>query len=106
MHIKTNTVNRITYTKKNDPTDVSQRTIIPVDVPATVVRAYDVSKLTQPETDELLMQLNEYNEYRTNYMKQCLSFANWYEHTHGKQLNENVVMKSFSPEGITFGLPA
>lgn len=89
------------YTSKSGET--SDRTIIPTFVPAvtTNVKAIDVSHLSADEREELRQLLEQYSEYKQNYIAGMFKLETWLEHTTGKQFE--LKFRTFVQENLQIG---
>lgn len=96
MKIDKNKLYKIKYTKIEEKKNVvlntfeSERSIIPlVDVP-DLITALDVTDISDEDIVELLVKINEYQEYVKNYMNTMFNFKTWYEHIENKELDSKL----------------
>lgn len=98
MKLKINEKALIVYRKKND--DVTERTILPTAIPASVVTALDVSALDATDIIKLQQAFADYIEYRELAMKRMFNFTDWLEHTNSDITTELVKFRSFTVDSI------
>jgi hypothetical protein len=95
--IQEGTIVNVRYDNVNKD-EVTYRTIVPTSVPATVVRAIDVSELSQSELQTLTDQLAEYNAYKKQYFSMMLSFEDFVEQSTNKR--PTVKWRAFTPSQL------
>lgn len=78
--------------------EVTTRTIVPASVPASVVRAIDVTELEPAQREETQRLYEEYTKYVDDFMANMFNFETWVEHTKGKELDTK--WRSFSLSGL------
>ena len=81
MNLTESTIANVVYKKASG--EVTARTIIPTSVPASVVRAIDVSEMAPADRLELAQKHAEYRTYVDTFTRQLFSFADWMEHAYG-----------------------
>ena len=67
--------------------DAGKRVILPTSVPQTIVRAIELTELSQPERDDLQKLYAEYAQYYENFMSNAYNFETWVEHSTGKAIS-------------------
>ena len=92
-------LSNITYTK--DGGEVTARTIIPTYVPnaSPLVRAIDVTELSDHDRTEYERLVGEYQEYKDRIMNTMFTFESWASHTYNIDLAPK--WRSFKPAKIT-----
>lgn len=76
---------RIRYTKYGiEGQEVTDRTIIPTQLPFSNIRALDVSELTPEQRAEVADVYAVYQEYVDLQMSKIFNFETWLEHTDTK----------------------
>lgn len=86
----------IVYEKEDG--DLSSRVILPVQVPGDLVRAIDVSELSNEERQEMATLYAEYKKYVMSFMENMFNFETWTEHTHNKQIKPK--WRAFKTSGL------
>lgn len=99
MSLKPFVVSQIIYT--NAKGDKSERTIMPTSVPATkpVIKAFDVSDLSEDDVIRLESQYAEYQAYRKQAIDNLFDFNDFVDQI-GQPQVEGIKFRSFSPGGI------
>jgi len=87
----------IEYTSEST-NEVTHRTIVPVSVPSSTVRAIDVSELSEQDQQELAGLVAEYKEYVDQHFNKMFKFEDWAEHS--KQIYISPKWRSFKVSGI------
>lgn len=88
----------ITYTKDNG--ESSNRTILPTYVPhQQLVRAIDVTELSDNDQAQMARLLSEYREYKDHIMKTMFTFEDWVDHTYHQSIDPK--WRSFKPANIS-----
>jgi hypothetical protein len=95
--------NHILYEKKGG--EVSERTILPLNVPNNNVLAFDVSDLTQDQLEQVQTQYKAYIQYKDDFMKSMLSFDKWLDHVQSDIDPKILKYRSFDPSKITAPKP-
>lgn len=75
---------KIKYDKGNGE-PVTERYIIPTNIPVDYISAFDVSELNEDEQKSFNELYNQYLEYVELYKKRMFKFEDWLEH-----VNEDV----------------
>jgi isopentenyldiphosphate isomerase len=75
-------LNSITY-KSASKEEITERVIIPAFVPSNNIKAIDVTDLPGDERVALLDWVNQYAEYKKNFLKTMFNFEDWVEQTQG-----------------------
>lgn len=89
----------IVYEKSSG--ELSNRTIIPMQVPKDYAKAIDITGLSEEEVIKLQEALSDYDEYREQFMITMYSFDDWYEMTRQDQPPE-IKWRSFKMTGIRY----
>jgi len=79
--------------------EVSQRTIIPIIVPPTNIKALDVSERTAQEQVLLRNLWAAYADYRDQFSEQMFDFETWLDHT-GQRPDFELKYRTFVPENL------
>ena len=73
----------IRYTKllPDGGQEITERAIVPTQVPVTTIRGMDVSDLTDRERAQVIYAYAEYQLYVQSQMSKIFNFETWLEHT-------------------------
>lgn len=96
MELKSTQLATIIYEKADG--EVTTRTIVPTSVPASVVRALDVTELSPAEREEMQQLYKEYSAYVDDFMANMFNFEMWIEHSKGRVVPTK--WRSFSLTGL------
>lgn len=78
-------LNHIVYTKKTTGETKPRVVLSPVDVPS-IVRAIDVTDLSDKKRTELVEYWTEYQEYLAQARERLFKFEDFIDHTHGVEI--------------------
>ncbi len=81
--------------------EITERVIIPVEVPHDNIKAIDVTSLPEKERAELVELVKGYKDYLVQQRKNTFSFEDYVEHTTGKSVSPK--WRTFKKYGITLG---
>lgn len=79
--------------------ETTERVIIPTRVPKPpLVKALDVTHLSEKEREQLEKSWKEYSEYVTDQMRTLFTFEDFVDHTNTEQQpHDNIKWRSFNP---------
>lgn len=97
MTLKAGTVSNIKYHKSED--DITNRAILTLSTPETVVKALDISELTDKERESLLKGYTSYQDYMVVARKQLFTLEQFLESA-GKFDVTKLKYRSFTPAKI------
>lgn len=81
--LKEKVLGNILYTKDKDGTpEVTERTILPTNIPHANIKAFDVTDMTDDQREVLAEYYEEYQKYFKTQMKTIFSFDDWIDATH------------------------
>lgn len=63
--------------------DVTERVIIPTNVPSPLIKALDVTGFTKEARENVSKLLQEYSEYYAQQLRTIFNFEDWLVHTRG-----------------------
>jgi len=90
-------INEVSYIKLQNG-DVSERFIIPTNIPKDYIDAIDVTSLSDTERDEIQKAYLDYLDYVKLFNKNMFNFSSWLEHT-GKQIE--IKYRRFKTDQLT-----
>lgn len=85
----------IRYTKKDDTTE---RTIIPLSVPNSNIKALDVSGLNEEDRAHLQQLVADYQQYCRDVLSTLFRFEDWVEHTQQQDVSDKVAWRTFKQD--------
>lgn len=82
--MKPHTICKVRYT--NNKEQSSEREIIPTTIPTENIKGIDVSELSNEERENLMLLLNDYNNYVQQQHNNIFNFETWASHSSGVQI--------------------
>ena len=98
VSLEKHTVQRVSY--KNSKDELSDREIIPHNVPSTNIKALDVSALDDNKREIMVNMLKDYALYTENHMKTAFSFDNWLDQAQPDIIKDDIKWRTFKIDRI------
>ena len=96
--LKINEIAAIVYRKADD--SITERSILPTAIPASVVTALDVTELDAGDRIRMQQAFADYTTYRELVMKRMFNFTDWLQHTGRDSDLDSIKFRSFTVDKI------
>jgi hypothetical protein len=80
---------------KQDGSIITERKIIPTNIPDDFISAIDVSSLNDKDIDNLIKSRLEYDQYAELFKKNMFKYSEWLEHTNQTEIKNNIKYRRF-----------
>lgn len=96
--MKVNNKVNINYTKKDG--EQTNRTIIPISVPAKVITALDVTSFDEQQAEAIHEKYTQYLAYRERHLSSMYNFNDWLDHIGSGIDTDELKYRSFDPSKV------